>query len=122
MSDGTVQNRSFGVSGDKVCAPLPSGVRIVQPSQLIDWCDAGTNEQPKAVFTLGDARSFSGLTSKISPLGSMLFDADVKETILRVTNVKTPEQRPNTCCVAGPLLFGSLANTDFTTNKNTCQC
>ncbi len=33
------------------------------------------------VFTLGDARSFSGLTSKIPPLGRMLnFDADVKTT------------------------------------------
>ncbi len=31
------------------------------------------------VFTLGDARSFSGLMSKIPPLGSMLnFDTDVK--------------------------------------------
>ncbi len=33
------------------------------------------------VFTLGDARSFSALTSKITPLGSMFnFDADVKKT------------------------------------------
>ncbi len=36
------------------------------------------------VFTLGDARSFSGLTSKIPPLGSMLnFDGDVKKTTAR---------------------------------------
>ncbi len=34
----------------------------------------------KAFSTLGDARSFSGLTSKLSPLGSMLkFDADVNK-------------------------------------------
>ncbi len=43
------------------------------------------------VFTLGDARSFSGLTSTIPPLGSMLkFDAGVKKRKRpRVTNVKT---------------------------------
>ncbi len=36
------------------------------------------------VFALGDAQSFSGLTSKIPPLGSMLnFDADVKNTTAR---------------------------------------
>ncbi len=36
------------------------------------------------VLTLGDARSFSGLTSKIPPLGSMInFDADVKNTTVR---------------------------------------
>ncbi len=41
----------------------------------------GTGE---GVFTLGDARSFSGLTSKIPPLDSMLnFDADVKKTTAR---------------------------------------
>ncbi len=35
--------------------------------------------QTMRVFTLGDARAFWGLASKISPLGSMLkFDADVK--------------------------------------------
>ena len=39
----------------------------------------------QGVFTLLDARSFSGLTSKISPLGSMLnFDADVKKTTARL--------------------------------------
>ncbi len=47
------------------------------------------SEHPEAVFTLGDARSFSGLTSKIPPLGSMLnFDADVKKPP-RVAYVKT---------------------------------
>ncbi len=36
------------------------------------------------VFTLGDARVFSGLTSKIPPLGSMLnFDADVSKLTVR---------------------------------------
>ncbi len=36
------------------------------------------------VFTLGDARSFFGLTSKIPPLGSTVnFDADVKEMTAR---------------------------------------
>ncbi len=45
----------------------------------------------RGVFTLGDARSFSGLTSKIPPLGSPLnFDADVKNKRPRITNVKTP--------------------------------
>ncbi len=35
----------------------------------------------QGVFTLGDALSFSGLTSTIPPLGSMFnFDADVKKT------------------------------------------
>ncbi len=39
---------------------------------------------------MGDARSFSGLRSKISPLGSMLnFDADVKKRRPCVTNMKT---------------------------------
>ncbi len=38
----------------------------------------------KRVFTLGDARSFFGPTSKIPPSGSMLnFDADVKNTSVR---------------------------------------
>ncbi len=33
----------------------------------------------QGVFTLGDAQSFFGLTSKIPPLGSMLnFDVNVK--------------------------------------------
>ncbi len=43
------------------------------------------------VFTLGDARSFLAVTSKIPPLGSMLnFDADVKKTTARhPPNVKT---------------------------------
>ncbi len=45
----------------------------------------------EGVFTLSDARSFSGLTSKIPPLGSMLnFDADVKKRP-RVTYVITAE-------------------------------
>ncbi len=39
---------------------------------------------PKGVFTLGDARSFSGLTSKIPPLVSTLnFDDDVKNPTAR---------------------------------------
>ncbi len=39
---------------------------------------------PVGVFTLGDVRSFYGLTSKIPPLGSTLhFDTDVKETATR---------------------------------------
>ncbi len=38
----------------------------------------------QGVFTLGDAQSFVGLTSKIPPLGSMLkFDADVKNMTAR---------------------------------------
>ena len=38
----------------------------------------------QGIFTLGDARWFSGLTSKNPPLGSMLnFDADVKKTTAR---------------------------------------
>ncbi len=38
----------------------------------------------QGVFALGDARSFSALTSKIPPLGSMQnFDADVKKTTAR---------------------------------------
>ncbi len=38
----------------------------------------------RGVFTLDDARSCLGLTSKISPLGSTLnFDADVKITTAR---------------------------------------
>ena len=38
----------------------------------------------EGVFTLGDAISFSALTSKIQPLGSMFnFDADVKNTTAR---------------------------------------
>ncbi len=39
---------------------------------------------PLGVFTLSDARSFSGLTSKIPPLSSMLnFDTDVKNSTAR---------------------------------------
>ncbi len=42
---------------------------------------------PVVVFTLSDARSLSGLTSKIPPLGSTLnFDADVKKTTVRHLN------------------------------------
>ncbi len=38
----------------------------------------------KGVFTLGDAQSFSELTSTIPPQGSMLnFDADVKNMTAR---------------------------------------
>ncbi len=38
----------------------------------------------QGVFTLGDARSFLALTSKIPPLGSVLnFDAGVKKTTTR---------------------------------------
>ncbi len=40
--------------------------------------------ETEVVFTLGDARSFSGLTSTFPPLGSMLnFDADVNKTTAR---------------------------------------
>ncbi len=43
-----------------------------------------TNCPSEGVSTLGDARAFSELTSKIPPLGSMLnFDADVKKTTAR---------------------------------------
>ncbi len=46
------------------------------------------------VFTLGDARSFSGLTSKIPPLGSVLkFDTDVKKTTAR-QQCKNPNCTP----------------------------
>ena len=41
-------------------------------------------EKGQGVFTLGDARSFSGLASINPPLGSNLnFDADVKKTTVR---------------------------------------
>ncbi len=43
----------------------------------------------EGVFTLGDARSFSGLTSKIPPLGSMLNLTPTSKRRLRVTNMKT---------------------------------
>ncbi len=77
---------------------------------------------PKGVFTLGDARLFFGLASKIPPLGSMLnFDADVKKTTARhqcenhhcanvfaKNNFSTPEQTPPTgacaCCFTHCLL------------------
>ena len=57
------------------------------------WRDS---ESTQTVFTLGDARSFSGLTSKIPPLGSMLnFDADVKKTTAH-------HQCENPCTNRGP--------------------
>ncbi len=44
----------------------------------------------QGVFTLNDAPSFSELTSKTPPLGSMLnFDADVKKHDRASPNVKT---------------------------------
>ncbi len=43
-----------------------------------------TSSWIQAVFTSGDARSLSGLTSKVLPLGSMFnFDADIKRTTAR---------------------------------------
>ncbi len=48
-------------------------------TQPVNSCPCLQRNLPEGVFTLGDAWSFSGLTSKIPPLGSMLnFDADVK--------------------------------------------
>ncbi len=53
-------------------------------------CRPDAQRARKGVFILGDARSFSMLTSTIPPLGSTLnFDADVKKRP-RITNVKTP--------------------------------
>ncbi len=52
----------------------------VRPTYM-RWCRAGhrTNRRQE-IFTLGDARSFSGLTSNIPTLGSMSnFDADVRK-------------------------------------------
>ena len=52
-------------------------------------CTSPGDSHPEGVFTLGDAQSFCGLTSKIPPLGSILnFDADVKKRA-HVTQVKT---------------------------------
>ncbi len=49
---------------------------------VFECCISMTRSE--GVFTQGDARSFFGLTSKISPLGSMLnFDADVKKMTAR---------------------------------------
>ena len=46
--------------------------------------DCGGGTQAFGVFILGDAWSFSELTLKIQPLGSILnFDADVKNTTAR---------------------------------------
>ena len=39
--------------------------------------------QIEVVFTMGDARSFCGLTSKTPPFGFNVFNADVKETTAR---------------------------------------
>ncbi len=63
-----------------------------QPKPFISAPLQWTTQHPlEGIFTLGDARSFSRLTSKIPPLASMLnFDADVKETTARHPNdVKT---------------------------------
>ncbi len=59
----------------------------VQHTGYIAWTHLNLpklTQSHDGVFTLGDARSFSGLTSKIPPLGSVLnFDADVKKTTAR---------------------------------------
>ncbi len=48
------------------------------------FIDLHGNTMREGVFTLSDAPSFSGLTSKFLPLGSMLnFDADVKKETAR---------------------------------------
>ncbi len=47
-------------------------------------CYIQATQNPKGVFTLGDAQSLQGLTSKIPALGWMLnFDADVKKMTAR---------------------------------------
>ena len=63
------------------------------------------------VFTLGDTRSFSGLTSKIPPLDSMLnFDADVKKKNDHASpNVKTPGDANAMSC---PHVFSNAAPVD----------
>ncbi len=88
---GAVLER-FPISG--LC-PLPVPKHPGHRSWDSDWTSGSKEEneghrlQGQGFFTWGDARSFSGLTSKIPPLGSMLnFDADVKKRP-RVTNVKT---------------------------------
>ncbi len=63
----------------------------------------------QGLFTVGDARSFCGLTSKITPLGSMFnFDADVKRR-LRVTDVKTASDGQTVNDVEGSFLTSSVA-------------
>ncbi len=77
----------------------------VKPSLLTVLCPGLTCRlsQGQGVFTLGDTWSFSGLTSKIPPQGSMLnFDADVNKNRPRVTNVKKPSES---------FQIGSLAHT-----------
>ena len=58
----------------------PGGKKINESSNWAHvWrsCIVDDHSDAMSGFTLGDARSFSGLTSKIPPLGSMLnFDAD----------------------------------------------
>ena len=59
------------------------GVKLLPTDQIV-YVGSGSRTQCQGVFTLSDARSFSELTSKIPPLGSMLnFDADVKKTTAR---------------------------------------
>ncbi len=87
--------------------PRYSRVRLSQASVKRQFCTTKLTVPvlstckafPVAVSTLGDAWSFSGLTSKIPLLGSMLnFDADVKKT-LDVTNVKTACDRQFSNCL-----------------------
>ncbi len=65
------------------------------PTVLLRDADILEAEQ---VFKLGDARSFSGLTSKIQPSGSLLnFDADVNNATARqqCENHVTQDQERN---------------------------
>ncbi len=53
-------------------------------AQILGHFSSTVQPERDEVFTLGDARSFFALTSKIPPLGSMLnFDADVKKSTAR---------------------------------------
>ncbi len=55
-----------------------------QPFSFLTFRNLRGIRCPFAVFLLSDALSFSGLASKIQPLGSMFnFDADVKKTTAR---------------------------------------
>ncbi len=64
--------------------PGASCVASLDAASLRMATDAALHWMCQRVFTLSDARSFSGLTSKMTPLGPMLnFDADVKNTKAR---------------------------------------
>ena len=68
-----------------------------------------TNVLTLGVFTLGDARSIFGLTSKIPSLESMLnFDAGVKQKRPSVTNMKTP------CCFGGGACYWTCLTFNIT--------